>query len=129
HGTAGRRIAGAAEGRHDHATRNALRARRFERQLPAVEVDGRGVVVAQAERGGGDRRGRHGDAQRVRRIAARVQLVAVEVAVLVAVDAHAYPGAERGAGVGELLPRHRGQGTEVVVRERSVGGTVELEDA
>src|SRR5207244_8690279 len=41
-----------------------------------------------------------------RRVAAGVELVAIEEAVLVAVDADTLPGTGRDAGVGPLLPRH-----------------------
>ena len=51
------------------------------------------------QRGGGA----GGDRQRVGGIAAGVDLVAVEIGVEVAVDAHALAGAERCAGVGQLL--------------------------
>ena len=46
-----------------------------------------------------------GDARRVGRIGAGVELVAVEEAVLVAVDADARARARRHAGVGQLLAR------------------------
>ena len=72
---------------------------------------------------------RDGNARRVRRVAAGVELVAIEVPVLVAVDADAPSRARRHAGVGQLLARGGGERAQVGVGERRVGRAVELEGA
>jgi hypothetical protein len=89
-------------------------------------IDRRRRVVLEPDRGRPD--GRRGDARGVARIAAHVALVAIEHAVLVAVDAHAEPGAGRDAGVRELLPGRRRQGAQVGIGA-DVAGAIHLERA
>jgi hypothetical protein len=74
-----------------------------EREPALRRIDGRGDVVAHRERLRPDHH-RLGDAFRIGGIAAGVELVAVEEAVLVAVDAEPDPGARRDAREGAEVP-------------------------
>src|SRR5262249_17837699 len=70
-----------------------------------------------------------GDAVGVGRVAAGVQLGAVEVAVLVAIDADTDARSRRHAGVGQLLTGGAGDGAQLRVGDRRLGGAVALERA
>ena len=83
------------------------------------------VVVTHGERAGPDHGGRDRQRIGIGGIAVEVELVAVERAVLVPVDADPVAGPGRDAGEGQLLAGRVREGTERLVGHR-LAGAVEL---
>src|SRR5262249_57149977 len=101
-----------------------LERRRLDQRDRTARDRRRGRRGGARRRRAGRGRGPAGRACRVRRIAAGIELGAIEEGVLVAIDAYAGPAPGRDTGIGELLPGGGRERSHLGVGEEPLAGAV-----